>query len=175
MCSGHQGASRLVGDSSKINSSHKLSALGVANVAAVLLIILALLMIFAGWPIIVHVQEITVGNSGAFGMAGTNASGQVPRLDTNSAMIDDDTPTSAKTKKGSKGDDFTLIFSDEFNTDGRTFYEGEDRACPTTIRGRSPSRNQTDAEVWPLCSLLGGYGPLLSVLLCSCCLKQNER
>lgn len=82
-----------------------------------------------GWPIIVHVKEISVGTAGGFNMAGTNSSGQVPRLDSNNGMIDDDTPQSARTKTSTKGDDMTLIFSDEFNVDGRTFYEGEDRQC----------------------------------------------
>lgn len=84
-----------------------------------------------GWPIIVHVKEVTVGNGGAFGMSGTNSTGQVPRLDSNSGMIDSDTPNNAINMKGSKDDDFTLVFSDEFNTEGRTFYEGDDRKPPS--------------------------------------------
>ncbi|RMY97051.1 hypothetical protein D0862_08269 [Hortaea werneckii] len=41
-------------------------------------------------------------------------------------LIDPDTPGSAKTKKGIKGDDYKLVFSDEFNEKNRTFYEGDD-------------------------------------------------
>lgn len=41
-------------------------------------------------------------------------------------LIDPDTPSSAKTKKGVKGDEYTLVFSDEFNDNNRTFYEGDD-------------------------------------------------
>ncbi|KAL6704262.1 beta-glucan synthesis-associated protein [Coniothyrium glycines] len=41
-------------------------------------------------------------------------------------LIDPDTPKSALTKKGQFGDDYVLVFSDEFNDNNRTFYEGDD-------------------------------------------------
>lgn len=41
-------------------------------------------------------------------------------------LIDPDTPKSAKKMKGEFGDDYVLVFSDEFNTPNRTFYEGDD-------------------------------------------------
>jgi len=40
--------------------------------------------------------------------------------------IDPDTPSSAMSKKGANGQTLNLVFSDEFNTDGRTFYDGDD-------------------------------------------------
>ncbi|WPG97653.1 Hypothetical protein R9X50_00043300 [Acrodontium crateriforme] len=43
-----------------------------------------------------------------------------------STLIDPDTPKSAKTKKGIDGDDYVLVFSDEFNQKNRTFYPGDD-------------------------------------------------
>lgn len=42
------------------------------------------------------------------------------------ALIDPDTPTSAYTMTGVDGDELELVFSDEFNVDGRTFYPGMD-------------------------------------------------
>lgn len=42
-------------------------------------------------------------------------------------MIDPDTPEHAKTRKGVNGETLKLVFSDEFNVDGRTFYEGDDQ------------------------------------------------
>ena len=43
------------------------------------------------------------------------------------SLIDPDTPEGAKTRKGAfDGSTLTLVFSDEFNQDGRTFYEGDD-------------------------------------------------
>ena len=41
-------------------------------------------------------------------------------------LIDRDTPDSAKTRTGFDGQEYELVFSDEFNTDGRTFYPGDD-------------------------------------------------
>ena len=38
--------------------------------------------------------------------------------------IDVETPQSARTRKGFDGFDYDLVFSDEFNTPGRTFYPG---------------------------------------------------
>ncbi|KAF7981670.1 hypothetical protein HWV62_32212 [Athelia sp. TMB] len=52
---------------------------------------------------------------------------QVPSMG-NWGLIDIDTPTSAYTTTSLSGDgvEMELVFSDEFNTDGRTFYAGDD-------------------------------------------------
>lgn len=45
----------------------------------------------------------------------------------NFGLIDEDTPESAYEKTNVRDNSkWTLVFSDEFNTDGRTFYPGED-------------------------------------------------
>jgi beta-glucan synthesis-associated protein KRE6 len=46
----------------------------------------------------------------------------------NWGLIDLDTPQSAYTRNSfqNPGDVWDLVFSDEFNTDGRTFYPGDD-------------------------------------------------
>ncbi|CAK4033948.1 related to KRE6 Glucan synthase subunit [Lecanosticta acicola] len=41
-------------------------------------------------------------------------------------LIDPDTPASAQTRQGVNGDDYVLVFSDEFNEKNRTFYPGDD-------------------------------------------------
>lgn len=41
-------------------------------------------------------------------------------------VIDPDTPDSAMTRKDINGKTQKLVFSDEFNTPGRTFYPGDD-------------------------------------------------
>ena len=41
-------------------------------------------------------------------------------------LIDRDTPEDAKTRTGFDGEQYELVFSDEFNVDGRTFYPGDD-------------------------------------------------
>lgn len=43
-----------------------------------------------------------------------------------SGLIDPDTPDAVKKKKGQFGDEYVLVFSDEFNENNRTFYEGDD-------------------------------------------------
>jgi beta-glucanase (GH16 family) len=41
-------------------------------------------------------------------------------------LIDPDTPKSAMSRTSYTGKKQKLVFSDEFNTDGRTFYDGDD-------------------------------------------------
>jgi beta-glucan synthesis-associated protein KRE6 len=41
-------------------------------------------------------------------------------------MIDPETPDNAKTRQGFDGEHYELVFSDEFNTPGRSFYPGDD-------------------------------------------------
>lgn len=41
-------------------------------------------------------------------------------------LIDIDTPDQVRTRTGYDGHDYELVFSDEFNKDGRTFYPGDD-------------------------------------------------
>lgn len=43
------------------------------------------------------------------------------------SLIDPDTPASALSIKSRLGDEWPLVFSDEFNTEGRTFYPGDDQ------------------------------------------------
>ncbi|KAG9019307.1 hypothetical protein FRB90_004020 [Tulasnella sp. 427] len=58
---------------------------------------------------------------------GINATGQVPTMVGNFGLIDKDTPKDAYTVKSSyDGSELQLVFSDEFNVDGRTFYPGDD-------------------------------------------------
>ena len=42
-------------------------------------------------------------------------------------LVDPDTPESALTRKADNGETWKLVFSDEFNAEGRTFYEGDDQ------------------------------------------------
>ncbi|TKA78917.1 hypothetical protein B0A55_03912 [Friedmanniomyces simplex] len=41
-------------------------------------------------------------------------------------LIDPDTPSSAKTRNGVNGEQYVLVFSDEFNEKNRSFWEGDD-------------------------------------------------
>lgn len=56
-----------------------------------------------------------------------NASGQMPLMPGNWGLIDRETPLSAHTiTSPADGSTLQLVFSDEFNQDGRTFYPGDD-------------------------------------------------
>jgi hypothetical protein len=72
-------------------------------------------------------------------MGHVNASGQVPDIPNLPSLIDMDTPTEIRNsiRTGFNGRDYQLVFSDEFNTDGRTFYPGDDPfvSLSTACRG----------------------------------------
>lgn len=57
-----------------------------------------------------------------------NSTGQVPQMNGNFGLIDNDTPRSAYTRPSwnTGQPDLQLVFSDEFNAPGRTFYPGDD-------------------------------------------------
>ena len=65
---------------------------------------------------------------GGFNLGGINATGQIADLPGNFGLIDRDTPKDVYTKPSymDPNEELTLVFSDEFNTDGRTFYPGDD-------------------------------------------------
>lgn len=43
------------------------------------------------------------------------------------SLVDPDTPDTAMTRQAKDGSDWELVFSDEFNAEGRSFYEGDDQ------------------------------------------------
>ncbi|THH16891.1 hypothetical protein EW146_g3823 [Bondarzewia mesenterica] len=100
---------------------------GFLNVGVLLLLILALLTLFIAYPVITYVRD-TARNLAIDGHnINVNSTDETPPPTFSMpTLIDSDTPDSAKTRTGSDGQDYTLVFSDEFNTDGRTFYPGDD-------------------------------------------------
>ena len=82
-------------------------------------------MLFAGYPILAFYLDPEPETGGGYNLGGINGSGQIPSIGLFS-LIDKDTPQSAYTHTSLEtGDTFELVFSDEFNVDGRTFYDGE--------------------------------------------------
>lgn len=81
-----------------------------------------------GYPIISHFMARVQTTQGGFNLGGINATGQVAEMPGNWAfLIDLETPQEVYTKADYiNGEDWNLVFSDEFNTDGRTFYPGDD-------------------------------------------------
>ncbi|KAJ6557272.1 glycoside hydrolase family 16 protein [Mycena vulgaris] len=111
---------------------------GWANATALIVIVGGLIVLFAGYPVI---ASFSLGSStlGAFNLGGINSTGQVPDLPGMPLLIDADTPTSAYSRTGiTDKKKYNLIFSDEFNTDGRSFYPGDD-----------PYWEAVDLHYWP--------------------------
>lgn len=82
----------------------------------------------AGYPLIAHFTSKPLTNLGGFNLGGINASGQVPVIASHYfSLIDPDTPKEVWTKNSIEdGTEMNLVFSDEFNVDGRSFYPGDD-------------------------------------------------
>ena len=102
---------------------------GWINVLAIFVLLGALITLFAGWPIIVFYKDHFASNganTAGFNLGGINATGQVPKMPDFASLIDKDTPENVMARTGFDGRDYQLVFSDEFNTDGRTFYPGDD-------------------------------------------------
>ncbi|THU81776.1 glycoside hydrolase family 16 protein [Dendrothele bispora CBS 962.96] len=96
-----------------------------SNLGCLLILALGVLTLFVGYPLITYMRRVVPSSNGGFNIGGINATGQIPVF--HFGLIDPDTPSEAYTHK-SYTDDSTLqlVFSDEFNVDGRTFYPGED-------------------------------------------------
>ena len=110
----------------KKDRNHGLSCVGCLNVGMLLMLSLLLLMLFAGYPILVYFtkRRDLLAKLG-LGPGGTNATGQIPQLET-FQLVDPDTPAADRTWKSYAGAPYNLVFSDEFNEEGRTFWPGDD-------------------------------------------------
>ena len=102
----------------------------------------------AGYPLVSHFTATRLTTLGGYNLGGINSTGQIPEMSGNFArafsfflqaggstsvhffiylVIDKDTPQEFYTQTSySDGSELQLVFSDEFNTDGRTFYPGDD-------------------------------------------------
>ncbi|KAF8351645.1 glycoside hydrolase family 16 protein [Amanita rubescens] len=96
------------------------------NLGCLLILVLSILALFIGYPVATYAWR-TLPLSYGYNLGGINATGQVPTVVGNFGLIDLDTPKSAYTRAGyTDGSKYDLVFSDEFNNDGRTFYPGDD-------------------------------------------------
>lgn len=101
------------------------SGRGWANVGALVILITGLITLFIGYPVIFHFTHLP-GPIHGFNVGGINGTGQIPDLVGLPSLIDALTPQSAMSHTGVDGSKYDLVFSDEFETDGRTFYVGDD-------------------------------------------------
>lgn len=77
----------------------------------------------AGYPIFSYFLGHKQSNLGGHNIGGINASGQVPEITGHFGLIDPDTPKSAYYYNTQKDNSkWQIVFSDEFNVDGRSFY-----------------------------------------------------
>lgn len=118
---------------------------GIVNVGALVILTLGLLVLFIGYPILyalltrasplkltpnrtfVHnatAPEKTPCTNNPLCIAGKENEPLLKNIRTK--LIDDDTPEEAMTRTSHDGKTQKLVFSDEFNQDGRTFYDGDD-------------------------------------------------
>jgi len=101
---------------------------GLLNIGCLLLLFVILFMLFAGYPVLTYyLTPNRHGTNGAYNLGGVNASGQIPSIGNFHTLIDKDTPQSAYTHTSLEtGEVWELVFSDEFDSPGRTFYNGDD-------------------------------------------------
>ncbi|CAE6443354.1 hypothetical protein ACGC1H_006125 [Rhizoctonia solani] len=99
---------------------------GVMNLGCLLILMLGLISLFAVYPMVSYLVRDAPTTLGGYNLGGVNASGQVPDVG-NFGLIDRDTPKDAYYHTSlNDGSEWELVFSDEFNADGRTFYPGDD-------------------------------------------------
>lgn len=104
---------------------------GILNLGALLLLTLGLVTVFAVLPVLTYFRahafktQLSV-NSGGYNLGGINGSGQVPVINNLRGLIDPTTPSDVMSRQGFNGQQYNLVFSDEFTEDGRTFWPGDD-------------------------------------------------
>ncbi|KAK0536153.1 hypothetical protein OC835_002115 [Tilletia horrida] len=113
---------------------------GCMNIGFLIFLAMVLLLLFAGWPVLTYINKITghalwgstvapIISQGPTWVNVLDAQGKTSRVSQSPlrGLIDPDTPASAMTRMSSDGKKkMKLVFSDEFNQDGRTFFEGDD-------------------------------------------------
>ncbi|KAJ7640711.1 beta-glucan synthesis-associated protein [Mycena polygramma] len=104
------------------NTHNVFTGRGIQNVGCIVLLCLCIVGLFLGYPVTSHFTNPTrVSN------LHVNATGQMPSMG-NWGLIDLDTPKDVYNIHGyhDPSETLQLIFSDEFETEGRTFYPGDD-------------------------------------------------
>ncbi|KAF8520593.1 beta-glucan synthesis-associated [Hysterangium stoloniferum] len=98
---------------------------GCFNITVLILLVIALVCLFTLYPIITFLRSnkrnLAIDNN-----VQVNGTGQVPVLTNFPSLVDVHTPADVMARKGWDGHDYELVFSDEFNVDGRTFWPGDD-------------------------------------------------
>ncbi|KAF9221801.1 glycoside hydrolase family 16 protein [Gyrodon lividus] len=103
------------------------TARGIANLGCLFLLSAACIILFLVFPLCSHLLAKKQTTQGGFNLGGINATGQLPAMLGNRGLIDVATPKEVYTKPSYvTGEMMDLVFSDEFNVEGRSFYPGDD-------------------------------------------------
>ncbi|CEH17024.1 BETA-GLUCAN SYNTHESIS-ASSOCIATED PROTEIN KRE6-RELATED [Ceraceosorus bombacis] len=105
--------------------SSEIDLRGFLNVLTLVVIGGALLVLFMGYPLLSHFLGKKDSTKGGFNLGGTNGTGQVGITPAIRSIVDTDTPEAAHKWKGYLGN-YHIVFSDEFELPGRTFWPGDD-------------------------------------------------
>jgi hypothetical protein len=112
---------------------------GILNVAVLAALISGLLALFVLYPVLVFYRDrarnlqidgnIRINGTGILIFilslhVSLTSVGQAPVLFQMPDLIDAETPADARSRTGFDGQDYELVFSDEFNVPGRSFYPG---------------------------------------------------
>ncbi|PVF94156.1 beta-glucan synthesis-associated protein [Serendipita vermifera] len=98
---------------------------GIPTIGCITLLALILVGLFLGYPIQDAIRHKIMSHNGGYNLGGINSTGQIS--ESVFSLVDDDTPQEVRTKTSPvDGRTMRLVFSDEFNRDGRTFYPGDD-------------------------------------------------
>ena len=107
------------------HDNHAFPWRGILNISVLLLLLLCILALFISYPVMSFYKSRSK-SAQITGNIRVNATGQSPVLFNMPDLIDLDTPHDALSRSGLDGSDYTLVFSDEFSTPGRSFYPGDD-------------------------------------------------
>lgn len=113
---------------------------GWANALTLCFLLAAIVALFGAYPVIAAALNNQLGfgsNTAGYNLGGINSTGQYPDVGI-PILVDPDTPQSVYKKTGYDGEEWDLVFSDEFNAEGRTFYPGDD-----------PFWEAVDIHYWP--------------------------
>ncbi|KAL2832948.1 beta-glucan synthesis-associated protein-domain-containing protein [Aspergillus cavernicola] len=102
---------------------------GVVNLGALVLLTIGLLVLFIGYPVVTAVkgfEKARPAHCEADDLLCLEVGDRPLLSNIRRGLIDPDTPESVHTKKSADGKEWKLVFSDEFNTPGRTFYDEDD-------------------------------------------------
>ncbi|CAI4494484.1 AQG_2a_G0021570.mRNA.1.CDS.1 [Saccharomyces cerevisiae] len=123
---------RFVDDFKHMDRRSFLGLLGILFLfmAGIFIFIVLPAITFSG--VVYHHEHVHAANSAGSSSSNTTSKSlteyQYPQLAAiRTTLVDPDTPDSAKTRVAKDGSKWQLVFSDEFNAEGRTFYDGDDQ------------------------------------------------